>query len=230
MAIITAEVLTACGVDPTDREERAKKVLEAKYGKAFEIIEVYPQKFADLYYEVQAYAQDEPDIRFKAAIDTEDDRVSDTYPEQKVCAAVAEKVSGNIDGIEGYYYASVRALGQQPVCNDPKISVEDYVKLDPDNRFRIEIYIVPEGMTPVSAYRYISRALEGLTLKATVKLIVVNNEQMDIIQSALEDPDARNSIDFMRLMDETRCLDISFENGTVNLSEDDFAKRLDDVL
>lgn len=84
MAIITASVLAACGTKPEDREARASAALSAKYHQEFEITQVYPQRFGDLYYEVQAYPAGDPQILFNAAIDTEDDQISDTYVERRV--------------------------------------------------------------------------------------------------------------------------------------------------
>ena len=131
MPVITEEVLRACLIKPEEKEPHAKAALEQKYGMEFEITEIYPQKFGELYYNVQAYAKEEPLLRFSASIDTEDDGCADTLVERRICRDIAEKAARNLDDLEGYYDVFVYARGPQPITADTGLSIAEYAALDP---------------------------------------------------------------------------------------------------
>jgi len=230
MAIITASVLSACGTRPEDRESRAKAALEQKYHREFEIIEVYPQKFGDLYYEVQACAVDEPEVRFTASVDTEDDMVSDTYVERRVCAAITQGMENNLDTLPGYYYLFTQAVGPQPITSDAEISIEGYAALDPYNRFQINLFAVPEEASPAPFYASVSRLFEGLEyLAGSARLYVVNAEQMQAVQDYLAIND-KPDMEYKQLTRGFFSVDIPYEKGTIKMTEAEFTAVVRDVL
>lgn len=194
VAIITAEVLSACGVKPEEKEARAKAVLEQKYGIKFEIAEIYPQKFGELYYEVQAYPADDPLTRFSASIDTEDDGCSDTFVERRVCRDIAEQVAQNLDSLEGYYDLFVISRTPPAITADKDISIYDYSQLDKPNLFRVNLYVKPEGADAGALYQSLSGLLTGLEyLDCETRLYLVDQEQMEAVQAYLETHDVLDS-------------------------------------
>lgn len=230
MAIITAQVLSACGTKPEERESRAKAALKKKYQKEFEIVCVYPQKFGDLYYVVQAYAVDDPDIRFKASIDSEDDGLSDTYVEKCVCSEIAETVGENLKGLQGYYFVHVRAIGPQPICGDPDIGIAEYAQLDPQNRFRAEIFLIPEALDARNIYRSMTEMFGDMEyLRADAKLVIVDEEQMENVQEQLESGDSLK-LNIKTMLQDCFTLDIPFEDQKIGMSERDFIAKLSDAL
>jgi len=230
MAIITASVLSACGIQPEEKEDRAKAALEQKYHKEFEITQVYPQKFGDLYYEVQAYAVDEPETRFTAAVDTEDDMVSDTYVERRVCGAITKSMEENMDELPGYYFLFTRAVGPQPITDDAEISIKDYAELDPYNRFQVDLFVAPEEAEAAAFYQSLSKAFGGLEyIAGGVCLYVVNAEQMEAVQDYLalnDQPD----LEYKQLTKEFFSLEIPYEKGVIGMMEADFTAAVRDVL
>lgn len=230
MAIVTASVLAACGTKPEDKENRAKTALEQKYHKEFEITEIYPQKFGELYYEVQAYALDEPQVRFKASIDTEDDNISDSYVERQVCAAIARQAEQNLDGLPGYYYLSVQAQGPQPITSDAAISIKDYAALDVYNRFLIELFVVPESTDGAAFYQSLTKLFENLEfLAGDVCLFVVSEEQSQAVQAYFELHDSPD-FEYMQLTKEFFSIDIPYENGLIRMTEAEFTTAVGGVL
>lgn len=230
MAIITTEVLAACGVNPAEKESRAKAALERKYQKEFEITQVYPQKFGELYYEVQAYAVEDPQMRFVATIDTEDERISDTYVERRVCAAIAQQAAENLDKLPGYYYVFVHAGGPQPIADDPKISIRDYAQLDSYNRFQIHIYMKPERADSTSVYESLKNVFSGMEyLTGSVRLYVVNEDQMESVQAYFDINDDVYS-DHMELTKKFFTLDVSYNEGIIAMDESDFVTAVRDVI
>lgn len=230
MAIITAEVLSACGVRPEEKESRAENALQNKYGKEFEVLEVYPQKFGDLYYEVLAYPVDEPLVRFSAAIDTEDENISDSYVERRVCAAIAQRAEENLDQLPGAYYLAVYAGGPQPFAEDPNISIEDYVALDPLNIFRVELLIIPDGKDPEALYNSIGNLFSGMDcLSGAIRLYLVNEEQMGAAQEYLEAHDGLYS-EYLELTKGFFRLEIPYQKGTLGMGGQAFADAVKGVL
>ncbi len=230
MAIITTSVLTACGVEPAEKETRAEAALARKYGQAFDVLQVYPQKFGDLYYEVQACPVDEPLLRFSAVIDTEDDGVSDTYVERRVCAAISRQAEENLDKLPATYYLFVGAAGPQPITEDKDISIEDYAALDPLNMFRLELFAIPEGRDPAAWYQGMGNLFSGLeALRGNVKLYLVDEKQMDAIQAYFELNDETN-FEYLELTKEFFCLEIPYQQGVIGLTEQVFADAVKEVL
>lgn len=230
MAIITTEVLAACGVNPADKESRAKAALERKYHKEFEITQVYPQKFGELYYEVQAYAVENPQMRFAATIDTEDESISDTYVERCVCTAIARQTAENLDKLPGYYHVFVHAVGPQPVADDPGIGIRDYAQLDSYNRFLLHIYIKPEDADAASVYESLKSVFSGMDyLTGSVRLYVVNEEQMESVQAYFDthdDIDTEHTV----LTEEFFAIDVPYNKGVIAMEGNEFAANVEDVL
>jgi len=230
MAIITSEILSACGVAPEEKESRAANALARKYNKEFEITEVYPQKFGELYYEVQAYAVDAPQLRFTAAVDTEDDGVSDTYVERLVCAAISQRISENLDALPGYYYVETQAVGPQPITEDAGISIADYAALDQLNRFQVELFVVPEGKDAQTFYDSLSNMFAGLDcLNGKVRLHVVRDEDMEAVQAYFEQND-KLGLAYLELTEDFFCLEVPYSAGSIAMSGTEFASAIKEVL
>lgn len=230
MAIVTTSVLTACSVKPEEKESRAAEALAKKYNKEFEITRVYPQKFGDLYYEVQAYPEDEPQIRFSASVDTENDRISDTYVERLVCTAISRQAAENLDGLPGYYYLFARAMGPQPIADNAEITIREYAAIDPYNQFRIEVFVVPEKKDADAFYNSLAKIFKGLGyLNGSVRLFVVDEEQMESVQAFFDEYDGI-TLDFLTLSENFFSVKISYKGGEIEMSRDVFADMVKEVL
>lgn len=230
MAIVTTSVLSACGVRPEERESRAEAALLKKYGKEFEVLEVYPQKFGELYYEVLACPVDDPLLRFSAAIDTEDENISDSYVERRVCAAIAREAEKNLDQLPGCYYLAVFAGGPQPRAEDPDISIQDYAALDPLNMFQAEVFVMPEKADAEALFNSISGIFDGMRcFSGTIRLYLVKEEEMDAAQTYLEANDGLYS-EYLELTKDFFRLEIPYQNGTLAMSAQEFAEAVKEVL
>lgn len=227
MAVITAEVLSACGVPPEEKESRAAAALEQKYGIQFEIKKVYPQKFGELYYEVQAYPVDDPELLFTANIDTEDDKSSDNYVERLVCRKVSGAVEKNLDGLPAYYYVYTIGIGAQSIVSDPSISIEAYSALDGGNKLRSLLFVVPDADTTADGlYESISKAFTGLEyLDASIRLMIASREEMDAIEAYFEQNDDLYS-EYVGLTNHLTTVDIPFQNGSISISKDMFKAQI----
>lgn len=230
MAGVSTSLLTACSVPSNERESRAEEALAQKYGREFEITRVYTQKFGDSFYEVQAYPVDEPQIRFTAAIGMEDNGISDTYVERRVCAAIAGHAAKNLDGLPGYYYLFARGIGPQPVTDNAEIAIKDYASLDLENKFRIEAFVVPESKDANAYYNSLAKIFDGLEyINGNVRLYVVDEEQMESVQAFFDENDDLG-MEFMRLTEKFRSFKIPYQKGKMDMSKDAFLAAIKEVL
>lgn len=230
MAIITTEVLTACGIRPEARENHAKAALEGKYNKEFEITEIYPQKFGDLYYSVQAYAVDDPELRFTADIDTEDEGVSDTYVERLICAELTRQAEKNLDGLPGYYYVFTHAIGPQPITDNAEISVEDYMALHPKNKFRFCLFFVPDNADASDVYGCLEKMLAGLDyISGDIQLFLINEEKMAAVQEYFAYNDDFK-YGYSQLIEDFYTIEYTYEKGTIALTENNFISAMENRL
>ena len=231
MAVLTIEMLSSCGVPPAVREAHAKAALERKYGKEFEITDVYPQKAGDLFYRVQAYAVDEPRLRFKAAIDTEDDRISDDYVEKRICASISETLGAQLDRLPGVFYIFTYPGAPQPLVDDPEISVRDYVLLSPVNCFVSDLFFVPDKDAQAQE---VYGSLAGILKKTEylpliLNFCIVSEEQLDAAEALLDMYD-ENSMEYKRFLLDVFRVELSFVSGKLKMTEKEFTEAVRSIL
>lgn len=232
MAMVEMETIKSYVFDSEKRESHAKAALEMKYRKEFEITKIYSLKFDKGYYEVQAYMIGEPEIRFLAAVDMDNDRVSDSYVEKRICKMISQKIAENLDGLPGYYYLYTYALGPQPLSDDIDISIQDYVLLDSYNSFQIELFVSPEAADDKSMYRSIVKMFEGLKfLAVNVTLYFTNEEGITDIQAYLEDGDTGvRTFSYKKRKKGFYSLTLPYEMGCLKMTESEFALAVGGAL
>ena len=224
LALTVATLLTACDSKTKDAQERhAKDALAQKYRTEFEIVQMYPQKLGDKYYEVQAYPAGDPSALFTAAIDAYDDNCSSNYIERKVCSAIAASVEDALVGLPGDYYAFVCGVGPQPLTDDTDIGVDEYIALDDMNKFRVELFAVLDGETSDMLYQKLGDALgnrAGMT--ATMNLYAVDAEQMKAVREYFSKNDGLY-FDYKLLTADYPQAELSYENGQLVTEESKFS-------
>lgn len=208
-------LLTACTGCPAVREEHAKEALEAKYGKTFEIQEVFPQGIGQGYYGVTACAEDDPDLPFTAYVDTGDDNVSDSYVEKIVCREIEEILRGNLNGLETDFDLYVHAVGPQPVVSDTGISIEEYAAMDPQNKFNIELF-VRNDVVLTNLYINVFSMLQGLEcLRGDLRVVFVPEEgTMGELMGYVQTHETLD-ISYQMLIKDLLVHDFTYENGLV---------------
>lgn len=232
MPMVAMETMQSYISNPEKSESHAKAVLEMKYQKKFEITKINALKFNDGYYEVQAYAIDEPEMRFWAAVDMEDDNVSDSYVERRICEMISQKAAENLDGLPGYYYLYTYASGPQPAANDVNISIQDYVALDPNNDFRIELFVCPENSDVKKMYICVAKMLKGLQfLPVNATLYLMDEKNMAGIQAYLEDGDANvRTFSYKNRKKGFYSFVLPYEKGILEVTESEFISRIGGAL
>lgn len=124
----------------------------------------------------------------------------------------------------------MHAIGPQPIISDAKISIRDYASLDVYNRFRIELFVQPEGKDTAAFYQSIAKLFHDLEyLDGDACLFFVDEEQMEDVQAYLEINDTL-TFEFSKVTQEFFYLEIPYEKGVIETSEDAFAASIKEVM
>ena len=124
----------------------------------------------------------------------------------------------------------MHAIGPQPIISDAKISIRDYASLDVYNRFRIELFVQPEGKDTAAFYQSIAKLFHELEyLNGDACLFFVDEEQMEDVQAYLEINDTL-TFEFSKVTQEFFYLEIPYEKGVIETSEDAFAASIKEVM
>ena len=216
----------------SERKARlAEQALENKYRESFGGCAVFGQKYGEYFYQVQAYPQNSPDLRFSAYVDLDGGGVKDTYVEKRVCSRISDQIMHNLDMLTGNYDVYVKGIGPQPSIDRPDIEVEEYIKLDSQNRFAIYIFYSHDGAEKVTVQKAIEHILKGLSVlpAGRIKFFVMNDCVLQEVQEYL---DVNDDIyfDFQEIEDKMRGLDISFSLGNLNKTGEMIMSELGDIL
>lgn len=124
----------------------------------------------------------------------------------------------------------MHTIGPQPIISDAKISIRDYASLDVYNRFRIELFVQPEGKDTAAFYQSIAKLFHDLEyLDGDACLFFVDEEQMEDVQAYLEINDTL-TFEFSKVTQEFFYLEIPYEKGVIETSEDAFAASIKEVM
>lgn len=218
--IIVLMLLSGCMASKPDRVFVAQECLKERYGKDFEIVEVYSQKVGQNYVEMVACPLDESNILFKVTIDIKDDRMSDSYVERSICNQISNIVESNISLNDVNYFVFTHAVGPQPITSDLSLSIQEYAELDEYNRFRVNLYIDKGNLNLDNLYDELFTIFNDLEyLKTSVKLYLVNIEILENVKNYFSSHDDiyGNHSDIIRDVSE---IEIEYTNGYMDMSRE----------
>ncbi len=139
-----AVMLTGCGrseIDTEARMEKAERLLNEKYGESFVVTEYLGDNIRYKTFNVEAYAEAYPTLRFDAIVDFEGDGMRDSYVARRVSARAAEAMENAISDMECGHFVCVTPLETESTMNDPNVSVEEYIEDHKKKDFMIYLYI-----------------------------------------------------------------------------------------
>jgi len=222
----------ACGSSDNYRKQRAKRLLEAKYNRTFEVVKLLPV-YGPLFdppkhYDVTAYDTNLPKMVFKASIDTEDDLFSDNYVDRMVCRKITQKLEENMDDLPANHYIFSHTIGLQPFVDDPEISIEEYLKQTYSDFIVVtEMYIVPEALDAGKLYNSLKKSYEGIEcVNGNITVFILNQKQMDSIREYLDTND-NLYFEYSKLIEGTFSVFVPFDHGTIQMSEEEFKNSLE---
>ena len=155
--------LSGCGAKAG--KEKAKALLEEKYGESFTVTDYQAPDLGRAYYTVTAYADKWPDLPFEAFPDEDGGRIADGYVCRRVCEKISETVTENLsDLIPCEIFVHTAMMGSDSVCADPDVSIEEFSTVwEPDNRYYVYLHVDNKNWDGSDVSGYLIYALSGLS-------------------------------------------------------------------
>lgn len=211
-------------------EDIAISLLNEKYNDTFEIEEVQSHSIFRGYYTVIAYQEENPDLLFRANVNTDGTAVSDNYVSKIVCKDLSNKVARNLDALKGIYYIFTQVLTEPTMLNNVRITLEEYLEANPKNKFTINVNYCPEETNAEEVYSGLCNILNGLdSISGKINLCVIDEEMFSKIQNYMETHD-RCYDEYKHMIEEYSAGMIEFKKGTITTSKEEIMKILENKL
>lgn len=214
-------MLNGCGSSESKYREMAQVLLKEKYGEEFQIQEYWGRDWSEDSFEVCAYAEEEPEILFEAEIACDGSYISDDYVTAKICRRLEETVKENLSQLPGYLEVKASSFLEKVKYTDPSMSVKEFVNLIPNNSFDVYVYFSPmEGSKEL--YQILSKAMNNMGgIDGSLHFYSVEEEKLKEIQEYLTE-NAKLNFDFQQSLDAAAEITIPFEDGSFQMTEDEF--------
>ena len=222
--------LTGCG--SRERNEKAERLLEEKYGEQFVIDENRGQQPTDDFYTVIAHSEKYPTILFSAGIGVENDSVSDTYVCERLMARMSNEMSKSMGALKGESYIFVQGFQEYTNYDDPNISLEAFLAEVPAAYdFTVYLNYVPaEGETAEDIYEGASSMVSRITAaKGVVAVYICDEKTLGEIQKYVESHDILYS-SYDEIVEDKFAGVIQYDGGRLISSSSEFAESAGHLL
>ena len=208
-------------------EELAVELLNKKYDDFFEVERVQSHSYFRGYYTVIAYKKENPDLLFRAYVDSDGAGISDNYIAKWVCHQIADRVAQNLDALSGIYYISADTVMDIAALNNTNITIEEFVKEYPKTKYMIHVHFCPEETTAEEVYRGFGNAFHDLeSITGKIYLYIVDETMLAKVQEYTETYDKYYD-DYKTMMENYSVGLIEFENGKIKTTKEEFIKMLE---
>lgn len=208
MAALIAD-LTACISDQEKYEDMAKRMLQKKYDEEFEVVQYLGAEHTEDFFEVTAVSEKNPDVIFEARISRDGAYLDDEYAKAKACHEIEEQMLQNLDENVGYAAIHVETTGE---------------------RMAVYFHISPTEDDPGKLCQAIRDVFAGMDdSDGNMQLYIVDEEMLGKVM-AYFDENAKVYYEYDKLLEGVPSLIIPFEQGMIQISEEDFCERTGDRL
>ena len=217
-------LVTGCS-NAAGKKKNAEFLLENKYGRDIAIRDYDGAQLGERWYSVRAYAEEEPDIIFKADIDS-DMIVDDTYVQRKVGCAMRDRVKNVLNDLTGGFVVYASPTTYYTVSKDPEITPERFDEENSSNEYIIILYFDKEMYSSEQAYDAAKKAIEGIgNFSGYVQVTMTDNDKLSkIYKYFTEQDDIYSELNDMLINDKTA--DVRYDNGVVGTTYDEFVDEL----
>lgn len=210
--------LSGCA-NPASRKEQAKKELEKKYGETFQVTSYNGGAFLEDYYTVEAYADAYPELPFLASVDVKTGNLSDSYVTKRLCNRLSERAMENLFELKDDIYVYTEADLWGTVLTNPEVSLEDYMKDAPKERFNIHVFINHQESSLADIARELNKTLDGIShLNGSLCLYLGSEEQIEKVREYTESHDELYQ-EFKELTDPLYVGTFDIVSGNVSVTE-----------
>ncbi len=223
--------MSVTGCNKTKSQEAlAIELLNAKYNDQFLIEEIQSQNFLEKYYTVIAYQKDDTNVLFKAQVDFDGENISDNYVSKKLCERLSDKIARNLNELPGIFYIFCEPMVEVTVLKDVNITIEEYMKISPKNRFVIYLNYSPENALSGDVYSALSNLLKDVEgVSGQVQLYIMEEEMLKDVQDYVENHDALYD-DYEDMVEQYLAGILEVENGKLTATKDEVERILGNKL
>lgn len=216
MTVLTTN-LSGC-VNPAVQKDKAADALREKYREEFQILSCSQTgPFAD-YYSVTAYAEEYPDLVFRASVDRESGTVSDTYVTKRVCGRISDKISENIAELSAEYFVFTEAMLGGSALDNPNVTLEEYMQDSPGNQFTVHLCIEREDARAQNIVSALSNMMKDIPdVSGMICIYLADESMLSDIREYVWAHDATYG-DFEDMTDEAYIGAVEFVNGNFDLT------------
>lgn len=220
---------TGCG-NVVSHEKLAIRLLNEKYSESFEIESVQSQSFSGGYYTVIAYQEEEPELLFRAEINSDGTGLSDNYVTKILCRDMAEQVARNLNNLPGIYYIYVEVMFEPMGLSKKGITLKEFMEEMPMNEFIIHVNYVPEDGTSEEIYQGLGNILQNMEgITGRVQLYIMEETDLLWVQDYLETHD-RGYGNFENMTESYYAGLIEFEKGVITTTKEEIIKMVENKL
>lgn len=222
--------LTACSMKSEEYEEQMCSMLEEKYGEEFAVAEYLGLERMENRYEAVCYSQAYPDILFEAQAAADGSYLTDEYIAARVCRKIEDKILDNMGSASGYIELKVQAVSKTVNSQDADMSVENFVKMKNGNRFAVYMHYCPVEKNAENVYKSLENSLNGMEcLSGNIQLYPVGEETLKAVGNYLTE-NAKLYHEHDEMVKDVERITIPFENGKIQMEEQQFLKEAGDRL
>lgn len=229
--VIGVMIMSTIGCDVlVSHEEQAVRLLNEKYKDSFVIEEVQSQSFSGGYYTVIAYQEDNADVLFRADVNSDGTGLSDNYVAKQLCWDMADQVARNLNDLEGTYYIYIELMFEPDMLSKPGITLKEFMRETPNNRFTINVNYAPDGTNPEAVYAGLSNILNEMeSITGKIHLYLMDESNIAHVQEYMETHD-RCYDEFEDWAELYSAGIIDFEDGKIVTTKEEIIKMLEKKL
>lgn len=215
---------------PAMKKEKAKTALQEKYKEDFQIVCYTEAKLFSDYYTVLAYAEEYPDLIFRASVDNKSGMVSDTYVTKRLCDRISDRISENIAALKTEYYVFTEAMFGGTSITNPNVSFDEYMEDGPGNEFTVHLCLGSDGADAQNITESFADMLNGFPeICGVVCIYLTDDPMMSEIREYTVSHDATYS-DFEDMTESVYLGAVEFENGSFYMTEGTLREMAGDRL
>lgn len=214
-------LMDGCG-KTTEREEKVREALTAKYGEEFVVTHVYGQGVLEDYYTAEAYSAAYPDLPFSLNMDVNDGSFMDGYVMKRGTNLIASRIELNLGHLLKPYYVHVQSMFPDSVSTDPELSLEEYLATESTNFFTVYLYMDPEGESPESIWLNISDMFKGMDqARGSLEIYFADDQTMEKAREYVESH-ASLEESYAEIGRDCHVMGIKYEDGKLDITEEAF--------
>lgn len=224
--------IIGCGL-AISPENYAVKLLNEKYNDSFVIDEILSYSLIYKNYIVIAYQEDNPNLLFRAEIDTEKGTISDNYVVKLLTRDMGDEIAQNLNNLSGIYCIKVDAghepnFSKEAYSENSNITLKEFMEFIPGNKFAIYVNYVPDKMNPEQIYDSLNDMFNGMEpIGGKIHLYIMGEHELAKVQKYYENNDRIYS-DLKDWQKQYKIGVINFENGVIVNSKNEIITMLDE--